>query len=191
MSKVEEPAEAAPDPDDAWAQSLREVFTEVIRNLPDHATLGDLIEAARENAQMAQVLNVFTVQELIDLAKRRPRVLRTHGDGNGNGTPEIEYDEDGNPIMSLDGASPAVIRRRADVPDGDVRILRTLADKGPAREQDLASVTQLTSEQTRLIVRHLRTKGMIHVEGGGNKRRLKITRHGSSHLRKLRRRRRN
>ena len=31
-------------------------------------------------------------------------------------------------------------------------------------------------------------KGMVHVEGSATKRRLKITRHGSSHLRKLRRR---
>jgi hypothetical protein len=185
MSNVEEPAKTAPDPDDAWAESLREVFVEVIRNLPDHATLGELIEATKNNAQTARVLEVFTVQELIDLAKARPR---PRAGGNGEAPAEVEYDEDGNPVMSLDGSAPAVIRRRADAPDGDVRVLRTLAENGPAREQDLASVTQLTSEQTRLIVRHLRTKGMVHVEGSATKRRLKITRHGSSHLRKLRRR---
>ncbi len=45
--------------------------------------------------------------------------------------------------------------------------------------------TGLASDQVRLILRNLRTKGYIHVEGSGLKRRVKITRHGAGYLRKL------
>jgi hypothetical protein len=86
--------------------------------------------------------------------------------------------------MDLGDAVPAVIRRRADVPDGDLRVLRVLAERGAQREVDLASNASLTGEQLRLLVRHLRAKGCVHVEGSGTKRRLKITRHGSAYLRR-------
>ncbi len=167
------------DADTAWAESLREVMCKVIATLPDHATLGELIEAARSNGGMAPVLDIFTVQELIDAARKRPKPSPKDAE------PELTYDEDGNPVMDLD-ASPAVIRRRADVPDGDLRVLRVLAERGGQREIDLANQAKLTGEQLRLLVRHLRSKGFLHVEGSGTKRRLKITRHGSSYLRRNR-----
>ncbi len=163
--------------DTAWAESLREVMCKVISTLPDHATLGELVEATRSNGAMAPVLDIFTVQELIDTAKKRPKPA---GKGKGD---ELQLDEDGNPLMDLD-ASPAVIRRRADVPDGDMRVLRVLAERGAQREVDLANNANLTGEQLRLLVRHLRSKGFVHVEGSGTKRRLKITRHGSTFLRR-------
>lgn len=162
--------------DTAWAESLREVMCKVISTLPDHATLGELVDAARSNAAMAPVLGIFTVQELIDTARKRPKPQKPKDD-------EIQLDEEGNPIMDLD-ATPAVIRRRADVPDGDLRVLRVLAERGPQRELDLANNTGLTGEQLRLLIRHLRAKGFVHVEGSGTKRRLKVTRHGSGYLRR-------
>lgn len=167
------------DPDSAWAESLREVMRAVIGNLPDHATLGELVEAAQKNRAMAPVLEIFTVQELIETAKKRPKPTKNGKSKRG----EIQYDAEGNPIMDL-GDGPKVIRRRADVPDGDARVLRSLVERGPQRESELANTTGLTSEQLRIIVRHLRTKGYLHIEGSGVKRRLKITRHGSGYLRK-------
>lgn len=199
MGQVEEAAVDHPGPDpggtggqaegqanDAWAESVREIMREVIAKLPDHATLGELVQAARGNRAMAGALDIFTVQELIDVAKKRPKPTPVNGNGKGNGNGarrgEIQYDADGNPLLELD--APAVIRRRADVPDGDIRLLRALAERGPQRESDLATCTGLTSDQLRIIVRHLRTKGHVHIEGSGAKRRLKITRHGSAFLRK-------
>ncbi len=179
-SNSAEPADA----DDAWAESLRVVMREVIGSLPDHATLGELIEAARSNPAISPVLDLFTVRELIETAKKKPKP-KPAASRAAKSTPasEIRFDAEGNPLLDLD-AGPKVIRRRADVPDGDLRVLRSLASKGPLRESDLSSTTQLTSEQLRIIVRHLRTKGYIHIEGSGTKRRLKITRHGSGYLRK-------
>ena len=163
---------------ETYAQSLRDVMLDVIATLPDHATLGELVDAARSNPAMAPVLDIFTVQELIDAAKKRKKTPPPSATKN-----EIQFDEEGNPIMDLD-AGPAVIRRRADVPDGDIRVLRVLAERGAQRESDLTSAASLTAEQLRIILRHLRTKGYVHVEGSGTKRRLKITRNGSAFLRK-------
>ena len=158
-----------PSADDAWAASLRAVFHQVIESLPDHATLGDLVDAARSNRAVAPVLEIFTVGELIDIAKARPKPA-----------PASAAPPD---PLGLD-AGPRVIRRRADVPDGDLRVLRCLSNKGPQREADLAQQTKLTAEQLRIILRHLRTKGYIHVEGSGAKRKLKITRNGGGFLRR-------
>jgi predicted transcriptional regulator len=169
--------------DNAWAESLRDVMRQVIASLPDHATLGELVLAARSNPAMTPVLGIFTVQELIDTAKKKPKPRPKPKNGHDE---EIQFDADGNPILDLD-TGPAVIRRRADVPDGDVRVLRCLADRGPQRESDLVSHTNLTGEQLRIIIRHLRTKGYIHIEGSGAKRRLKVTRNGSGFLRKHKR----
>jgi predicted transcriptional regulator len=187
-----EPVATTREADSAWAQSLRDVLREVIERLPDHATLGDLIAAATSNPQMAPVLDIFTVQELIDLARARPRPGKNGGSGkpgksNGSRSAparEIQFDEDGNPIMDLGEPGALVIRRRADVPDGDIRVLRCLSERGALRESDLVVLANLTSEQFRIILRHLRTKGFIHVEGSGLKRRLKITRMGNAFLRK-------
>jgi len=190
-------AESQPEPvatteqaDSAWAQSLRDVLRDVIAALPDHATLGDLIAAASSTPHMAPVLDIFTVQELIDLAKRRLPAghagARAGKNGKTNGTAprDIQFDDEGNPIMDLGEPGALVIRRRADVPDGDIRVLRCLSERGALRENDLVNLATLTSEQFRIILRHLRTKGFIHVEGSGLKRRLKITRLGNAYLRK-------
>jgi predicted transcriptional regulator len=176
--------------EDAWAESLREVLRNVIQQLPSHVTLGELVEATRSNPQLAPVLEVFTVQALIDLVKDRPRsdpstvvTLKNGKNGHSKPPPEPQLDEDGNPLFDLD--TSAVIRRRADVPDGDVRLLSALArQKTGRREAELLQTTGLASDQVRLILRHLRTKGYIHVEGSGVKRRIKITRHGTLYLRK-------
>lgn len=171
--------------DDAWAHSLREVMREVIASLPDHATLGELINAARSNPHMAPVLDILTVQELIDIARKRPPKPAPGKNGRASPPREVQYDEDGNPLMDLGDPGALVIRRRADVPDGDTRVLRCLAERGGLREQDLVSLANLTSEQLRIILRSLRAKGLVHVEGSGVKRRLKITRHGNAALRKM------
>lgn len=175
-ASVETEAEVADGADDAYAESLREVMRDVIHKLPDHATLGDLVDAARHNRAMSPVLDIFTVAELIEAAKNKPRPSE-------RGRAEIQFDADGNPLMELD-AGPKVIRRRAEVPDGDIRVLRMLSERGAQREIDLANSASLTGDQLRIILRQLRTKGYVHVEGSGAKRRLKITRHGSGFLRK-------
>jgi predicted transcriptional regulator len=175
--------------EDTWADSLRDVLRDVIKQLPGHVTLGELVGATRSNPQLAPVLEHFTVQELIDLAKERPRgepseiAARLAAKARAS-TGEVQLDEEGNPYLDLD-SGPAVIRRRADVPDGDVRLLSALSkQKAGRRETELLQTTGLASDQVRLILRNLRTRGFIHVEGTGVKRRIKITRHGSAYLRK-------
>ncbi len=179
--------------DDTWAESLREVLRDVIKQLPGHVTLGELVGATRTNSQLAPVLEHFTVQELIDLVKDRPRgepseiaarlAAKAKASASAS-TGEVLLDEEGNPYLDLD-SGPAVIRRRADVPDGDVRLLSALSkQKAGRRETELLQTTGLASDQVRLILRNLRTRGFIHVEGTGLKRRIKITRHGSAYLRK-------
>lgn len=176
--------------EDTWAKSLRDVLSDVIKTLPSHVTLGELVDATRSNPQLAPVLDHFTVQELIDLVKDRPRnepsdlPVRA---ASRSGSPEVQFDEEGNPLLDLDlDSGPAVIRRRADVPDGDVRLLSALSkQKAGRRENELLQTTGLASDQVRLILRNLRTRGFIHVEGSGIKRRIKITRHGTAYLRKF------
>jgi len=167
--------------DDAWGQSLRELIRDVIASLPDHATLGELIAAIRANPAMAPVLEIFTVQELIDTARqRRPKPNKPAKPAPG----EIQYDAEGNPVMDLGDPGAMVIRRRADVPDGDIRVLRCLAERGGLRESEIGPLANLTAEQLRIILRNLRAKSFVHVEGTGLKRRLKVTRQGSTHMRK-------
>ncbi|MBZ5712144.1 hypothetical protein [Nannocystis pusilla] len=173
---------------DAWAESLREVFVDVIKQLPSSVTLGELVEVTRQNQALAPVLDHFTVQELIDLVKTRPRSgdpLGATAAAAAKAAGEPQYDEDGNPLLDID-AGTAVIRRRADAPDGDLRLLRALVrQKTGRREPELVQATGLASDQVRLILRNLRTRGFIHIEGSGVKRRVKITRHGAGYLRKL------
>jgi len=170
----------APEVHDA----LIAVMRSVVAALPDETTLGDIVAGARNNEQMAPALEHMTVQELIDIAVSRPPSTVINGDGNGldHGDDGIYFDEDGNPVMDL--PTSGIVRRRADVPDGDIIILRYLAKSGPQSENGIARSTKLTSEQVRLILRHLRSKGQIHVEGSGTKRRIKITRNGSGFLRR-------
>ena len=175
MNEMEERVE------DAWAQSLRDVLREVIRDLPDHATLGELVDATRASAHLAPVLDIFTVQELIDVAKARPRAAPAPKPAPAG---QIHFDEEGNPLMDLGEIGPAVIRRRADVPDGDARVLQALArSKTGRKESELLQLTELASDQLRLVLRHLRTKTLVHVEGAGLKRRYKITRAGATAIR--------
>ncbi len=169
-----------PAADDAWAESLRDVLRKVIDSLPDHATLGELVQAARGNPAIAPVLEIFTVRELIEAAKKKPKASAKT---SKTSKPGPKVDADGIPAMELDAGSK-VIRRRADVPDGDLRVLRSLSSQGPLKESELVSATELTSDQLRIIVRHLRTKGYIHIEGSATKRRVKITRNGGGYLRK-------
>lgn len=179
------------DVDEQWRQSLLGVMRQVVHALPDETTLGELVAATRANPHLAPMLSYMSVQELIDMAVARPHALPSKPASNGARRriePEYEFDEEGNPLMDLPDTGPAVIRRRADVPDGDFRVLRSLADEGPLSESGLLRGTKLTSEQLKLVLRHLRTKGWIHVEGSGQKRKVKITRNGASHLRKIGRR---
>jgi hypothetical protein len=194
-----EDEERTADVDETWRQSLLDVMRQVIHSLPDQTTLGELVAATRANPHLAPMLGYMSVQELIDMAVARPShsltgimptiptmpTRLTNGVRRRVPEPEIEFDEDGNPLMELPDTGPAVIRRRADIPDGDFRVLRSLADEGPLSEPSLLRTTKVTSEQLKLILRHLRTKGWIHIEGSGPKRKIKITRNGSSHLRKL------
>lgn len=194
------------DVDETWRQSLLGVMRQVVHSLPDQTTLGELVAATRANPHLAPMLGYMSVQELIDMAVARPSLgsssvlsalsslpsgMSTPTARTTNGVrrrvpePEIELDEDGNPLMELPDSGPAVIRRRADIPDGDFRVLRSLADEGPLSEPSLLRTTKVTTEQLKLILRHLRAKGWIHIEGSGPKRKIKITRNGSSHLRKL------
>lgn len=179
--------------DEQWRQSLLQVMRQVVNNLPDETSLGELVAATRANPHLAPMLGYMSVQELIDMAVARPPRPSPSKAGRPKSqvqdSARVEYDEDGNPLMALP-SGPAVIRRRADVPDGDLRILRALADDGPLSEPSLIRATKLTSDQVKLVLRHLRTKGWIHIEGSGAKRKIKITRNGSSHLRKSSRRRR-
>jgi hypothetical protein len=168
------------DPD--FQDSLLKVMEEIVHQLPDEATLGDLIDQTRKSREINNVLKTLTVQQLIDMAKTRAEA-RQNGEADA---PEIIFDEEGNPILSSLDSGPAVVRRRADVPDGDIRVLRCLAEEGPLNEGHLGRQTRLTAEQVRLIVRHLRTKGHIHIEGSGVKRKIKITRNGSGYLRRNR-----
>jgi hypothetical protein len=201
----EDEDERTADVDETWRQSLLDVMRQVVHSLPDQTTLGELVAATRANPHLAPMLGYMSVQELIDMAVARPSIsgstgmlgslgslgVPMPGSKPSNGVrrrvpePEIEFDEDGNPLMELPDTGPAVIRRRADIPDGDFRVLRSLSDEGPLSEPSLLRTTKVTSEQLKLILRHLRTKGWIHVEGSGPKRKIKITRNGSSHLRKL------
>lgn len=178
------PEASAPAEDVDFRQSLLKVLQEIVHQLPDSATLGELVAEARRSRHMQTLLQDLTVHELIEMAKSRPEPALGNGNGNGNEEPEIIFDEDGNPILNIQDSAPAVVRRRADVPDGDIRVLRCLADEGPLNENGISRHARLTTEQVRLIVRHLRTKGLIHVEGSGGKRKVKITRNGSGYLRR-------
>ena len=172
----------APEVHDA----LIEVMRSVVVALPDDTSLGDIVEGARHNEQMAPVLEHMTVQELINIAVARPPTGGADSNGADDG---IYYDEDGNPMMDLPDSSPGILRRRADVPDGDLIILNFLAKAGAQSENSISRGTKLTSEQVRLILRQLKGKGQIHIEGSGAKRRIKITRNGSGYLRRQTRRR--
>ena len=122
--------------------------------LPDDATLGELIQETRTNRQMSNVLDTMTVQELIDMAKTRPAAKK-----NGKPSePEIVFDEEGNPILNLPDSGSAVVRRRADVADGDIRVLRCLAEEGPMHEGGISRHARLTSLRLYLLGLRVRAR---------------------------------
>ena len=154
-----------------WEESLLDVFREVVNKLPEETSLGELVKATRANPHIAPVLQLLSVQELIDLAATRPEPTSTPTDA----TDESAADD-----------APAVIRRRADVPNGDTLLLGVLAERGPLGETQLARAAKLSSEQTRLIIRQLSARNLVHAEGSGTKRRFRITRAGNGQLRRNR-----
>ena len=95
----------------------------------------------------------MSIKQLIDIAVERP-------------LPERELDAEESGATDLGGA--AVIRRRSDVPNGDITVLSCLAERGAMSEGAICRAAKLSSEQLRLILRGLRSKGYVHVEGSGN-----------------------
>jgi hypothetical protein len=173
VAKGDQTAPIEATTDDQVRQQLLLVMQQVVHNLEDSTTLGELVDATRSNPHLAPLLRQMSVHELVEMVGRKPAPTEE----------EPGFDEDGNPIGDLSGAA-AVIRRRADVPDGDVRVLRCLADQPPMSEAALARAVRMTADQARLLFRHLRTKGFVHIEGSGTKRKIKITRNGGNWLRK-------
>jgi predicted transcriptional regulator len=141
----------------------------VLMELPEETTLGEIVGAARSNPQLEPVLKEMSIRQLIDIAVERPRP-----------EPALDSEESGADLP----ISAAVIRRRSDVPDGDITLLKVLAEKGALSETQICRSAKLSAEQLRLILRGVRGKGYVHAEGSGNKRKLKITRAGSAYLRK-------
>lgn len=159
---------------EGWESSLLEVFREVLRKLPEDTSLGELVKATQANPHIAPVLQILSVQELIDLAATRPKVEKKPSASEG-------------PVD--DGTM--VIRRRSEVPDGDLRVLRALCDSldkktraGAMPESELATRCNLSEDQVRLILRQLNAKSLVVVEGSGARKRVRITRQGQQHLRK-------
>lgn len=157
---------------EGWESSLLEVFREVLRKLPEDTSLGELVKATQANPHIAPVLQILSVQELIDLAATRPKVEKKPS------SPEGPAD---------DGSM--VIRRRADVPDGDLRVLSVLSQlaaerNGAIPDQEVAQACELSEDQVRLIVRQLNAKNLVVVEGSGARKRSRITRQGQQYLRK-------
>lgn len=177
------PVQASPDfadggpefrvPDEgsaAWRSTMVDVMRTVLLKLPDETSLGDIVEAARSNPNIAAGLRALSIQELIEIAVERPQF--------------VEIPDEDELLADEFDAGPAVIRRRADIPDGDIKLLTILANKGPQSEAQLCRAARINSEQLRLILRGLQTKSYIHLEGSGKKRKIKITRNGGGYLRK-------
>jgi predicted transcriptional regulator len=162
--------------DTKWEESLVEVMREVIFQLPEETSLGEIVAAARNNPYFSRVLRHISVKDLIVLACERP------SSQTKNPSVEDSDAEDGD-SSALEIGTAAVIRRRADVPNGDSLVLRYLAEHGPQGELAIGRGTQLTSDQVRLLVRSLNAKGLIHSEGAGAKKKIRITRNGQGFLR--------
>lgn len=188
MSKqTEENAPASQTAADETLNPIREALLEVVRTsvqqLPDEATLGELYEGIEQQPELRPVLEVLTVQHLLEWGKSRPRRARVEAAP----TPEDEgvyIDEDGNYNTDMMDGAAAVVRRKADVDEGNLAVLRFLAKAGAHTELSISRGTRLGGEQVRLVVRHLRNKGLVHAEGSGAKRRNRITRAGNQYLKK-------
>ena len=159
--------------DAKWDESLQGVMRDVISKLPDETSLGDIVSAARSHPYMSRVLRAMSVHDLIVLACERTSLTVKP-------TTESAKSSEG----GLDLSTANVIRRRADVPNGDVIVLRYLTDQGPTGELALGRATHLTSEQVRLLLRNLGNRGLVHGEGSGLKKKFRVTRAGQSALRR-------
>ena len=166
VAPVEVAESEAPD---AWKASMVSVMRKALLDLPEDTTLGEIVAAARANPQMSSILGAMSIQQLIDIAVERPLPLPAEADE--------EADSDS-------GIGAAVIRRRSEVPDGDLTVLRCLSENGPMAESQICRTTRLSTEQVRLIMRGMRTDGYMHSDGIGPRRKLKITRAGSTYLAK-------
>lgn len=154
----------------AWRETMLGIMRDVLEKLPEETSLGEIVEAVRSNPGLESGLRALSIQDLIEIAVSRPLIVHLPDDEELEGE---DFD-----------AGPAVIRRRADIPDGDIKLLSLLADKGPQSEAQLCRGARVNGEQLRLLLRGLQTKGFIHVEGSGKKRKIKITRNGGGFLRK-------
>lgn len=160
--------------------ALLEVVKTSMQQLPDEATLGELFLEIEQREELRPVLEVLTVQHLLEWGKARTRAQASADD-------EPFVDEDGNVSGDfLDQGSPTVVRRKADVEEGNLAVLAFLSKAGSQTELSISRGTRMDAEQVRLVVRHLRNKGLVHAEGSGAKRRNRITRAGCQWLKKQR-----
>jgi hypothetical protein len=85
------PEVAESDGPGAWKASMVSVFRRALLDLPEQATLGEIVAAARANPQLESVLAEMSIQQLIDIAVERPM---PHSDEEDE---EDENDPDGAP----------------------------------------------------------------------------------------------
>ena len=181
-SDIRDLAGAVPAEDEI--SPIREALLEVVKTsmhqLPDEATLGELFLEIEQREELRPVLEVLTVQHLLEWGKARTRSQAVAAE-------EPFVDEDGNVSGDfLDQGAPTVVRRKADVEEGNLAVLAFLSKAGSQTELSISRGTRMDAEQVRLVVRHLRNKGLVHVEGSGARRRNRITRAGSQWLKKQR-----
>lgn len=169
---------------DAIRDALLTVVRDVVHSLPNEATLGQLVEQLETRPELRPVLEVLTVQHLLEWGKSRP--TRPEPSATSAAAEDGVYvDEDGNYNTDLLDGAAAVVRRRADVEEGNLSVLNFLSKAGAHTELSISRGTRLDAEQVRLVVRHLRKKGMVHSEGSGAKRRNRITRAGTQFLKQF------
>jgi len=169
---------------DTIRDALLSLVRDVVHSLPGDATLGQLVEQLETRAELRPVLKVLTVQHLLEWGKTRPQ-RSAPAPAPSPAEDGVYIDEDGNYITDLLDGTPAVVRRKADVEEGNLSVLKFLSKAGAHTEVSISRGTRLDTDQVRLVVRHLRKKGLIHSEGGGVKRRNHITRAGTQFLRQF------
>ncbi len=168
---------------DAIREALLNLVRDVVHSLPCDATLGQLVEQLETRDELRPVLEVLTVQHILEWGKTRPRPTVT-SPTPGSDEDGVYLDEDGNYTTDLLDGAAAVVRRKADVEEGNLSVLNFLSRAGAHTELSISRGTRLDADQVRLVVRHLRKKGLIHSEGSGAKRRNRITRAGTQFLAK-------
>lgn len=171
-----DPATFEPSIDDEWSSSLVDIMREVIQSLPESTSLGELIEATRNSPHLRSIITEISVQDLIDLACEREEAEIPADESVDDEDVEAASLDDG----ALNGST--VIRRRADVPGGDHKVLEFLNRSGASSDQALQAGTQLTPDQLRLLLRSLENRGFVHCEGRGPKKRIRITKAGMAEV---------